>query len=92
MEARNAISILAAYNFACYAMARRSLKLMTREMGEPDAPLTIGMSTSARVISMMFNPELPRENQSKQFKVLVRTSRAMLYAAPLVFALVFLLL
>lgn len=92
MEARNAISILAAYNLIYYAMARRAVKVMARESEGPDATLRTGMSTSVRLVSMIFNPALPREDQSKQFKVLLRTSRVMLYAAPFVFALVFLLL
>ena len=41
---------------------------------------------------MMLNPGLPREDHSKQLNALLMTSRAMLYAALLVFALVFMLL
>lgn len=92
VEARDAISILAAYNFIYYAVARRALKLMVRESEGPNATLKTGMSTSVKLISMIFNRELPREDQSRQFKVVLRTSRVMLYAAPLVFVLVFLLL
>jgi hypothetical protein len=92
VEARVAISILATYNFVYYAMARRALKLIARESDGPDATLKTGMSTSIKLISMIFNPALPREDQPKQLKVLLRTSRVMLYAAPLVFFLVFLLL
>lgn len=92
MEARHAISILAAYNLIYYAAARRALKIMTRESEGPDATLKTGMSTSLKVMSMIFNSELPRENQPKQFKFYLATSRVMLCTAPLVIILVLLLM
>lgn len=92
MEARDTISILAVYNLLYYALARRALMLLARESEGPDATLKTGMSTSLKVMSMMFNSELPRDNQSKQFKRLLMTSRVMLGAAPLVVILVLLLM
>lgn len=92
MEARDTISILAIYNLLYYALARRALKLLARESEGPDATLKTGMSTSLKVMSMIFNSELPRDNQSKQFKRLLMTSRVMLGAAPLVVILVLLLM
>lgn len=92
MEARDAITILAVYNLIYYAAARRALKIMARESEGPDATLKTGMATSLQVMSMIFNSELPRENQSKHFKFLLGTSRVMLCAAPLVVNLMVLLM
>ncbi|OEY99000.1 hypothetical protein BIY45_19310 [Stenotrophomonas sp. BIIR7] len=92
VEARDTISILAAYNLLYYALARRAMKLLAREAEGPHATLKTGMSTSLKVMSMILNSELPRENQSRQFKLLLMTSRVMLGASPLVFSVAFLLL
>lgn len=91
LQARDAISIVAAYNLVYYVMARRALKMTLQQSGATDARLSVGMTTSLGIIDMIFDAGLPRKEHSAQLKLLLLLSRCMLAFAPFAVIIVILL-